>query len=201
MVFIATGESSISEIANEISEKSEPKGKIFFHTSNSLTSDELTPIKKRGGIVASLSPLQTFVDLKKDPMIFKDVFFLTEGDQKAVDLSKKLVPMLEGKIVIVKKEEKVFYHMAAVISSNFLISLVKFAEAQLEMTGNKEGIVPLLPLIKQTVSNMENMGIKKSLSGPVQRGEKDIIRLHMDKLKGDNRELYNLLSKKLSDIS
>ena len=64
-IFIATRESQIAEAAELVARQADPGGKVFFHTSNSLTSDQLRPIKERGGYIASCSPLQTFVDFFK----------------------------------------------------------------------------------------------------------------------------------------
>ena len=48
-IVISTQESKISEAADLISHHTDPSGKIFFHTANSLTSDRLLSIKKNGG--------------------------------------------------------------------------------------------------------------------------------------------------------
>ena len=68
VIFISVQESGISEAVNEIGSMKNLSGKIFFHTSNSLTSDELIPLRDKGGIVASFSPLQTFPEFTKDDL-------------------------------------------------------------------------------------------------------------------------------------
>lgn len=102
-------------------------------------------------------------------------------------------------MIKVKKSEKIYYHIAAVISSNFMISLLKFSRNQLNNVHGNGGVEIFFPLLRETLSNIEERGLSKSLSGPVERGEKEIVERHLKKLKGKEKELYLLLSEIISE--
>ncbi|NIM15755.1 MAG: DUF2520 domain-containing protein [Candidatus Aminicenantes bacterium] len=200
-IIISTQESKIREAAELAAVSSDPNGKIFFHTSNSLTSDELISLKEKGGSVASFSPLQTFAETEPSSKenLFKGIFFLAEGDQEAVKLAEKIAGDLEAHVLVVDKEDKPYIHIAAVSASNFLVAILKLAEGQLKKAGARcrvpIDIKVLLPLIKQTLKNVESRGVKASLTGPVKRKEMGIIKKHLELLEGDEKELYKALSK------
>jgi predicted short-subunit dehydrogenase-like oxidoreductase (DUF2520 family) len=198
-IFIATRESQIAEAAHLIARQSDPAGKFFFHTSNSLTSEQLRPIKEKGGFTASFSPLQTFVDFKPGCDLFRGIYFLIEGDDRALQAAQKIADKLEAFILVVDKEEKNHFHIAAVSSSNFLISILKFAESQLKKCAlpgrdRKYDIRIMLPLIKQTLQNVEERGIDASLSGPLERKEFAILGKHLSLLAQDEADFYRTLT-------
>lgn len=215
-IFISTQESQISGAANLISNHTDPSGKVFFHTANSLTSDRLLPIKEKGGYTASFSPLQTFVDFNPAVDLFAGIYFLAEGDVRALELAGKIAQDLRAHIRFVDKEEKKYLHIAAVSSSNFLISILKFAEDQLKKcghqkvsrrqdsvlandTGSEKGydLTIMLPLIKQTLKNVTNKGAGASLSGPFKRKEFEVLKKHLALLEHDEAVFYKVLTEYL----
>jgi predicted short-subunit dehydrogenase-like oxidoreductase (DUF2520 family) len=198
-IFLTTRESQIGEAADLIARQADPAGKVFFHTSNSLTSDQLRPIKEKGGFTASFSPLQTFVGFYPETDLFKGIYFLAEGDGRALQVAQEIADKLEAHILFVNKEEKNHLHIAAVSSSNFLISILKFAESQLEKCGRtsrdrKYDIRIMLPLIKQTLHNIEKKGVEASLSGPLKRKESAILEKHLSLLTQDEAAFYRTLT-------
>jgi len=200
-IIISTQESKIRGIAEQVASSVDSKEKIFFHTSNALTSGQLDCLAKKGARVASLSPLQTFPEFKAIPHvdIFKGIYFLSEGDEEAISLARQIVKNLDANLLMVEKEEKVYFHIAGVASSNFLIALLKFAEDQLKkVQKSPHDIKILLPLIIQTLKNAEERGVQTSLTGPAQRKEKDIIKKHLKALKSDEADLYHALTKFIS---
>ncbi|HEX2982000.1 MAG TPA: DUF2520 domain-containing protein, partial [Ignavibacteriales bacterium] len=46
-----------------------------------------------------------------------------------------------------------------------------------------------LPMIRSTIWNIEKLGWVKSLSGPVERGDVNVIKGHLEALKGDGVQL------------
>lgn len=206
-VVIATQESKIEEAAKTIAQKANPRGKIFFHTSNALTSQQLQVLKAKGGITASFSPLQTFPAFPVSPDgdvdasavdVFENVCFLCEGDPEALKSAKEIAAALKANLRYVEKDKKVFYHIAGVAASNFLISILKLAERQLnraKTAGETVSINDLLPLVRQTLNNVEKRGVEASLTGPFKRKEMGIIAKHLEML--DNKDdalLYKTLT-------
>ena len=199
-IIISTQESKIRGAAELAAASSHVKGKIFFHTSNSLNSDELSSLQEKGAWVASFSPLQTFpaYDAGTGGDVFNDVYFLAEGDGKAVKLAQQVAADLGAHVLAVDKSEKIYFHIAGVAACNFLIAVLELAENQLKKVGKHDiDIKILLPLIKQTLKNVESMGVKASLTGPVQRKEMDIVKRHLEVLERnpDEAALYKALTR------
>ena len=198
VIFISVQESGIKDVVSEISTLEDITDKIFFHSSNSLTSDVLEPLRERGGIVASFSPLQTFPGFEENIDLFKGVNFIYEGDPEAVETAEKIAGDLNAYILKVDRKTKMFFHIGAVISSNFLNSLIRFSDLQIKKGGDYNYKI-LLPLVKQTLKNIESKGIDAALTGPVSRGESEIVSRHLDMLEGKEKELYKLLNEFISD--
>jgi len=197
-IIIAAQESKIGEAAELAADSSLLKGKIFFHTSNSLTSDELSCLQEKGARVASFSPLQTFPEYSAAAAadVFNGIYFLAEGDPQAVNLARQVAGDLGAHVLAVNKKEKIYFHIAGVASCNFLIAVLELAENQLKKVG-KHDIKILLPLIKQTLKNVEERGVKASLTGPVKRKEIGIVKKHLEALEKnpDEAALYKALTK------
>jgi len=194
VIFICTQESKISGVARDLSRLTLLEGKVFFHTSNSLDSGELKSLKEEGAQVASFSPLQTFSSFDPGRDLFKGIYFLSEGDDAALDIARELAGLLGAHLLKVKPGEKKDYHMAAISSANFLVAVLKFAELRLDQTGSGIGLPVLMPLVKQTLENIEKNGVSASLTGPVKRKEFNLIDYHLSLLKGKDAELYRTLT-------
>jgi predicted short-subunit dehydrogenase-like oxidoreductase (DUF2520 family) len=201
-IIISTQESAIREAAESAAALSNPQGKIFFHTANSLSSDELISLKKKGAHTASFSPLQTFTgtqpNVNSEENLFNGIYFLAEGDQEALKLADTIAGDLGAHVLTVDKTDKPYVHIAAVSASNFLVAILKLAEQQLKKAGARSrvpiDIHVLLPLIKQTLKNVASRGVEASLTGPVKRKEMGIVQKHLEMLEGKEKALYQALS-------
>ncbi|HIP92137.1 MAG TPA: DUF2520 domain-containing protein, partial [Thermotoga sp.] len=74
----------------------------------------------------------------------------------------------------ISEDKKAYYHLAAVIAANFLVGLAYLSKSLYEISGVK--LIPTFNLMETTIENMKKNGIEKSLTGPVVRGEKEIIK-------------------------
>jgi predicted short-subunit dehydrogenase-like oxidoreductase (DUF2520 family) len=192
-IFICTQESKIKPLAELISGAAAPQGKVFFHTANSLTSDELSSLHAAGAAVASFSPLQTFIGFHEAEDLFAGITFLLEGDAAAVRLARSIAARLQAKVLEVEKADKVYFHMAAIAAANFLIANLQFAEGQLQRTAARPGLNILFPLLERTLKNIEKFGLAPALSGPLKRGEYGLLEKHCRALSGAEREYYRAL--------
>jgi len=197
MIFIATQESQIPGVVRDLARSGNLEGKYVYHTANSLSSVELLPLKSRGAYVASFSPLQTFSDMSlMEPSpeeLFKGIYIQTEGDPEAITLAHDIGQRLGANVLEVAGEDKPYIHIAAVSAANFLIAVLKLAERQMQRTG-KGGVEILMPLIRQTLANVEKQGVEASLTGPAKRKETAIIEKHLSLLEGSDRDLYKAIT-------
>lgn len=204
LVFITTSDSEIANVSEAISSEIKSSSSItekplsdktFIHMSGALTSDELSALKNLGADSYSLHPLQSFAEKEKAMEELQTTVFSVEGDSLNNDI-RKILKAIGNEIINLSKEDKIKYHIAACISSNYLVTLLNssielFAEIGIE---GETAIKALMPLIKGAVSNFENFKSEKALTGPIKRGDYKTIEAHMKDLDNSKyKELYEVM--------
>jgi len=204
VVFITTGDSEIANvsdiIASEFRLESDRetyvlKEKTFIHMSGALTSDELLILRKLGANCYSLHPLQSFAESGKALSELATTVFSIEGDTQNENINRILTAM-GNKIIKLSKENKVKYHIAACISSNYLVTLLN---SSIEIFGEigidrDTAIKALMPLINGAVSNFESFSSEDALTGPIKRGDYKTIERHVNDLENSKfKELYEVM--------
>jgi predicted short-subunit dehydrogenase-like oxidoreductase (DUF2520 family) len=197
LIFITTSDSAIEEVCEGIASKGGFRpGQIVVHTSGALPSTILRKAKERGALIASMHPLQSFADVSVAIKILPSSLFCLEGDQEIIPLLAKLVRSLGGQPFSIETQHKLLYHAAAVVASNFLVTLAYLSYNFFEIMGitQKEASQALLPLIKGTVKNIEKLGPVRALTGPIARGDVNTIKGHLEALKGLDRKYSDIYS-------
>jgi predicted short-subunit dehydrogenase-like oxidoreductase (DUF2520 family) len=168
-----------------------------LHTSGALSSDVLSPLRKRGWHTGSIHPLLS-VSHAGDPI--EGAFWSVEGDKSAVRIGKKIVRDLGGKSFFIRSEDKPLYHAAAVMVSGNVTALFDVALEMLSDSGIKRTTARniLLPLIASTIRNLETKDPAHALTGTFSRGDLETVKRHLAALKRnpDALELYRLLGKR-----
>ena len=85
-------------------------------------------------------------------------------------------------------EKALEYKEKAGISSDTTQTLIKLATDLWQTFGvsQAQATKALLPLLKGTLSNIENVGLPNCLTGPIARGDLGTIRKHIDALEKEN---------------
>jgi rfaE bifunctional protein nucleotidyltransferase chain/domain len=189
IIFITVPDDLISEVVSKMALvwKDKLKGRVVFHMSGLHTSDILEPLKKLGAETASFHPLQSIMHPESARKALKGSIFTAEGSPKALMTARRIADKLGGEILKIAKEDKVIYHTAAVVASNYITSLVAMAEDLMSEIGLKRG--HMLPLIKGTLDNIEKHG-RTALTGPIRRGDWATVQRHL-----------NVLSEKYPDVT
>ncbi len=159
--------------------------KFIFHCSGLLSSEILKPLKAKGALTASIHPVQSFAHKRTPPEQFENIYFGLEGETKALEESQKIIQKLGGRSFIIKAENKILYHTACSIVSNFFVVLLDTASSLLNQAGLQEeqAFQILLPLVKGTLHNVKKFDIPTSLTGPVIRGDKATVDKHLEALR------------------
>lgn len=162
------------------------KQKIFVHLSGTVSKNIFNPLFKKGASGGSIHLMQTFPE-RKAFEISGCYACIDSNDVNAQKLFQAFCKKLNLIPVKVSEQRKIFYHLAGVFASNFMIANFLTAEnLLLKAKIKKKSVVPLLlPLAKSTLANIERNGIIKALSGPLQRGDVETILKHLNALKKD----------------
>jgi predicted short-subunit dehydrogenase-like oxidoreductase (DUF2520 family) len=137
-------------------------GVITGHCSGATGLEPLAPHE-----AFSLHPLMT---VPEDGADFRGTTAAIDADtNRAMELARLIAQALEMNVVRVAPEDRVAYHAAACIASNFLLTL----EAAAERIGSTAGVTRemLAPLVRATVENWVELGPERAITGPVARGD------------------------------
>jgi len=178
---------------------------IFIHMSGALDISCLNQLKKKNGLTASFHIMQTFPS--KKPVAITGCYAAIETDKKPIE---KVLFDIAGNLALkpfaLKSSAKTFYHIAGVFASNFLVGNMYNAESAFKKTGNKNiNFYELIsPILFSTLSNINKTGAANALSGPVERGDIETIKKHLEVLKkdaikrNDNSLLLNYIAQSLN---
>jgi predicted short-subunit dehydrogenase-like oxidoreductase (DUF2520 family) len=181
LVFITTPDDTISKVAAEVQWH---KGQSVVHCSGAHSVDILESAKQRGANTGCFHPLQTFASVDQAIDNIPGSTFAIEAEEPLSSMLKEMATALEGDWVTLKAGDKVLYHAAAVFACNYLVTLVKLATDlwQTFEVPSAQATKALMPLLRGTLSNIENVGLPNCLTGPIARGDLGTISRHLDSL-------------------
>jgi predicted short-subunit dehydrogenase-like oxidoreductase (DUF2520 family) len=191
IVFITTPDDTISRVATEVKWH---EGQSVIHCSGAHSIDILEPAKQRGANTGCFHPLQTFASVDQAIDNIPGSTFAIEAEEPLSSLLKKMATDLEGDWVTLKAGDKVLYHAAAVFACNYLVTLVKLATDlwQTFEVPPAKATKALMPLLRGTLSNIENVGLPNCLTGPIARGDLGTISRHLESLERQAQPLLNI---------
>jgi predicted short-subunit dehydrogenase-like oxidoreductase (DUF2520 family) len=194
VVFLTVPDDAIGPLCQEIAASGGwREGQGVVHCSGALPSSVLQPARDMGALVASFHPLQTFASLEAAVAHMPGSTFAIEGDSPLVGQLDLLAQVLDGVAIHLSATQKTLYHAAAVIASNYTVTLAALASGLLV----SQGIAPdeatalryLMPLLRGTVDNLETLGLPGALTGPIARGDAGTVARHLAALDESAPEL------------
>jgi predicted short-subunit dehydrogenase-like oxidoreductase (DUF2520 family) len=195
MVFITTPDSVIPDVCNEISQHlGFAENAVVMHCSGALASSVLSAAKDCGAWIGSIHPLQSFASTDYETNPFQDIVVSIEGEDRALELARKISADLGGQGVEILTAAKTLYHASAVVASNFLVTLLDLAIRLIGEAGvrRQDAFKLLKPLIEGTLSNIEKVGTQDALTGPIARGDVKTVEEHIKEIGLKNPELLML---------
>jgi predicted short-subunit dehydrogenase-like oxidoreductase (DUF2520 family) len=147
-----------------------------------LDSTALRALQEHGAAVAGMHPLQTFSGIAVPPLDGK--IFAIEGDAAAVRVARQIVRSLGGSPVRIARNKKVLYHAAAAMAAGHVLAVEEAATQLLISIGmtRKQAVRALLPLTRQVLENFERLGPRKAWTGPLSRGDYQVVEAHLKAL-------------------
>ena len=181
LVLITTPDDAIVQVAAELRWH---KGQSVIHCSGAHSLDILGPVKEFHAHPGAFHPLQTFANVSHAVQNIPGTTFALEADGELLETLKQMATDLEGNWVQLKAGDKVLYHAAAVMACNYLVTLMKLSTDLWRAFGvsRPEAIRALLPLLRGTLNNLENIGLPNCLTGPIARGDVGTIEKHLEAL-------------------
>ncbi len=182
-VLIAVSDAAIMPVAETLANAGFTQG-IALHTAGSRGPEALAPLAAAGVSTGVLYPLQTFPTPEQGACSLPGTYFAITGDGPALAWARELVTLIPGKVLSTEPAHWGLYHAAAVMASNYQMTLLDAALEALEQAGagREEALAALAPLARATLENTLRMGPRAALTGPVSRGDCETIRRNINAL-------------------
>ncbi|HCY87669.1 MAG TPA: DUF2520 domain-containing protein [Desulfobacteraceae bacterium] len=207
LVFITTPDDVIEPVCSHIADNNGFKeGAIVLHCSGSQPSTILSAATRCGAVIGSVHPLQSIAAITLDSNPFDGIITAVEGEPEAVKLGKQISRDIGSTCIEIKTHAKSLYHASAVVASNYLVTLIDAACKLMACSGvdPKSGYQVLKPLLKGSFDNIDRMGIPGALTGPIARGDHNVVKTHLEEIGKQAPELldfYKTLGYYTIDIS
>lgn len=179
--FLTVPDGQIKKTADKLSKiKNSFSDSICIHFSGVENVSALNSLKKKGCATGSLHiirpfPSKNIVDIKNSPASIETDNLLVE--KFLIELCKKL----KLKPHFINSDEKVFHHLAAVHSSNFLVGNLFNAFSLINSESNFSKDI-LRKTTQSALDNVFKFSPAKALSGPIDRGDIYTIKKHIEEL-------------------
>lgn len=206
LVFLTTPDHAIAPACQRIADgRGFQKDAVVLHCSGALSSDILQSAGVCRASVGSMHPLQSFAAVGEENP-FVGIKMAVEGDPTALAQARQVAEDLGADPISIKTEGKTLYHAAAVVASNYLVTLMRLSFDLLEAAGvsSSEAFDVLKPLIHGTLSNIDGVGIPDALTGPIARGDVETVVNHLAairELSPDAADLYSRLGLATIDLA
>ena len=178
LVFITTSDDAIGQVAAAVRWR---PGQSVVHCSGADSTDVLQPAKDAGAQAGGFHPLQTFASVTHAIENIPGSTFAIEAEEPLFSTLSEMAAALEGTWVRLTAGDKVLYHAAAVMACNYFVTLVKLATdlwATFDVPADR-ATKALMPLLRGTLNNLDNVGLPNCLTGPIARGDLGTIRKHL----------------------
>ena len=152
-------------------------GDVVFHCSGAKASLLLAPAAQAGALTASVHPVRSFADPVQVAADFAGTICSLEGDGQALTLIEAALQAVAAQIVRIEAEHKLVYHAAAVMASNYLVTLMDTVLATYQAAGIPLEMAQAMaaPLARLSLENVFSLGAERALTGPIARGDMALV--------------------------
>ncbi|MEZ5171711.1 MAG: DUF2520 domain-containing protein [Acidimicrobiia bacterium] len=190
VVVIATPDGCVAEAASALAPSAGP-GVLLVHLAGSLgvsVLDDTLAIRPdlRAGALHPLISIPTVATGRRRLVGSRCA---VAGDDHVVDV----VAALGATAFPVDDADRAIYHATAVVASNHAVALLGHLERVADAAGLP--VDEFLPLVRDAVDTVGEVGAADALTGPVARGDVTTVSAHLDALPADEVAAYRSLAR------
>jgi len=202
IVLLAVPDDAIGDAAASIA-AAPLGGAVVLHCSGLRDRRALAVLDGRAKGLGSFHPLQTLAGDSEAAGRLHAAFAVLEGDAEAIAAGRALASGLGMEALVIEAAQKPRYHAAAVIVSNYTVTLAAVAAKLAREAGVPAEAASrlFLPLLAGTVKNLELLGPASALTGPIRRGDVGTIEAHLAALSEADRRLYAVLGLRAVELA
>jgi predicted short-subunit dehydrogenase-like oxidoreductase (DUF2520 family) len=188
ILLIAVQDDKIQSVVTELSafRQIDWSSKVVFHTSGMKRVGILSPLKKLGAAVGALHPIAAFAN-EYQPEAAHGICYDFFGDKAALSFARQITKLLTSRLIVLGSErQRALLHIASAIASNSTVVAVRSAEKLISSFVSPSDAKALTAgLLSSTVRNLStNIGMK-SLTGPLARGDVEVVSEHIKSLESE----------------
>jgi len=198
VVLLGLNDSTLSTVHLLLNEKVENGEIVAIHFSG-FTSSNILP---KEWFPVSVHPNCAVSDEYHG---FENVIFGIEGSEEGLKIAATIVKLLGGEYVIIPKERKPEYHLAAVIVSNFPIALAYLSQSIYKNLGFSEELARkiIATLLSSVSTNINLKKLPDALTGPVKRNDWIVVKNEreiFEKMFPEYKQLYDTIVEILTKL-
>ena len=204
VVFVTTSDAAITDVAGQlVACGADLDGKVVTHCSGATASSALDVCRAAGAAAASCHPLYAVSSRFDSWQELGRCWFTLEGDDVACNALEAVLATRGNHVARIDASQKARYHAAAVIASNLVVGLYDMAAGELARCGlaRADAEAALAALFLGNAEHIAADGVADSLTGPAARGDEGTIARHLAYLDGDERAVYELLTRRCREIA
>jgi len=191
---LAVPDAAVPEVARGLAAELGPET-VLAHCAGALSIDALavTP-ELRAHPLASFHPLVAVPDPRAD--LSGRWVAVASNRPEVMPLLVRMALALRLRPLKVPDSARALYHAGAVMSAGLVVTLVGCGAEALEAAGvdPKEALPALLALAQSALEGVGDRGLAAGLTGPVVRGDINVIRAHLASLPASLGPVYRALS-------
>jgi predicted short-subunit dehydrogenase-like oxidoreductase (DUF2520 family) len=193
VILITVPDDAVTDVAEELARigAEELRGKVVLHTSGASGPSVLSVLESNGAAVGCMHPLQTLSGVGVPPLEGK--IFAIGGDVDAVKTARQIARALGVSPVRMEGNKKILYHAAAAMAAGQVLAVKQAATQLFVLLGvrRREAVRALLSLTRQVLENFERLGPRAAWTGPLSRGDFNVVRAHSDALRKSPKEFVH----------
>ena len=176
------------------------RGQVVLQVSGSAEPAARDRITADGVHYGTFHPLLPLIDPSLASFRLQGSVIGIEGDASAYAVAARLAHRLGATTIEIPRDERAAYHAAAVIASNFPVTLAALAEGLLSRIG-VDSVAAHRAVRALMAASVENLASAPraldALTGPIARGDVATVRAHSTALHGSRpyHDVYEVLSR------
>lgn len=193
LVLLTVPDDAIAAVAAAIPWRA---GQAVVHCSGAAPASVLAVAGEHGALYGSFHPLLSIsrtrpADADEVLARLAGCTFAIEAPEPLAALLAEMAECLGARTVYLREQDRIPYHLAAVLVANYPVALVAAAADLWERFGiaREEALAALVPLLRSTAANLEALGLPASLTGPIARGDLGTVRAHLEWLAGKREDV------------
>jgi predicted short-subunit dehydrogenase-like oxidoreductase (DUF2520 family) len=204
---IGVNDDEIEPVALQLSElKPDLDGQVVFHLCGRFGPDILQPLKLRGASIAAVHPVRSLTHEGLTLAQFADTPCIAEGDDAALSALEPIYRAISANWMATDHINRGLYHASLSIISNTTKGIGWKTRNWLQDAGLDEDMASqiIIELLASTLLDLKEHGARKSITGPIVRGDTHTIEAHLAALASahpQDVDIYRVLARTVLELA